>query len=390
MKRFLFLFLLWLASCTVSYAQQGILSGKVTEMESNAPVAGATVRIISLGVSAITDPSGFFEIRNLPYGNYILSVSGENYGSTEIPVEVNAESISIPPIQLTRSVKQEGISEISSVILDLEDENKDQNISGLLHASDDIFVSTAGYTFGSMFFRPRGYDSENSDVWMNGAFMNEAENGRVVWSNWGGLNDAVRNKDVYYVLNPTPLAFSNIGGLTNIVTSASQYRKQIKASYSYSNRMYHNRAMLTYSSGLMKGGWAVTVSGSRRWAQEGYIEGTFYDAWAYFLAAEKRLGEKHSLALTVFGAPTRRGQQAAAVQEAYDLTGSNYYNPHWGYQNGEKRNARVKQFHEPVFILNHFFNINDRTKLTTTASYIFGTDSWSSLTWYNAPNPRPD
>jgi hypothetical protein len=32
-------------------------------------------------------------------------------------------------------------------------------------------------------------------------------------------------------------------------------------------------------------------------------------------------------------------------QETYDLTGTNYYNPNWGYVNGEKR-ARESRDHK--------------------------------------------
>ena len=50
-------------------------------------------------------------------------------------------------------------------------------------------------------------------------------------------------------------------------------------------------------------GWALSVSGSRRWATEGYVPGTFYDAGAYFLGVEKKLNKRHSIAFTGLGAP---------------------------------------------------------------------------------------
>ena len=241
-----------------------------------------------------------------------------------------------------------------------------------------------------MFFRPRGYDSENRSVLINGVDVSDPEIGRTSYSDWGGLNDAMKNKEVFNYLEPTPYSYSKIGGLTYINTRASSYRKQLKASYSLTNRSYRNRIMLTYATGLLNNGWSLMISGSRRWSNEGYQEGTFYDAWGYFLAVEKRFNEKHSLAFTVFGAPTKRGSAAATVQEAYDLAGSNYYNPNWGYQQGEKRNARVKGNNEPEFILNHFWNINEKMRLNTAISYSFGTNEWSSLNWYNSPDPRPD
>ena len=72
------------------------------------------------------------------------------------------------------------------------DEEEGQDISGVLQASKDIFVSTAAYTFGSARFKIRGYESENTSVMINGISMNDPETGRAYWSVWGGLNDVTR------------------------------------------------------------------------------------------------------------------------------------------------------------------------------------------------------
>jgi len=285
-----------------------------------------------------------------------------------------------------------GLSEVNlnAIEQEQEDENRDQNVPGLLHASNDIFASTAGYTFSGAYFRVRGYDSENSFVSFNGIGICSPENGRPNWSDWSGLNDATRVKELSYGLSPSDNSFGAVGGMTDINTRASLYRKMIKLSYSLSNRTYNNRIMLTYATGPQKGGWSFMASASRRWAKEGYVDGTFYDYWGYFVAAEKKFGTKHSLAFTAFGAPSRRGMQGASTQEAYDLAGTNYYNPNWGYQDGEKRNAKVRKAHEPVLNLTHYWNITNKTKLTTNLMYYFGSNSSTSLNWYNAPDPRPD
>jgi hypothetical protein len=78
------------------------------------------------------------------------------------------------------------------------------------------------------------------------------------------------------------------------------------------------------------------------------------------------------------------------VQEAYDLAGSNFYNPNWGYQNGEKRNAKVANSFQPAFIANWDFNPNSTFHLSTTLSYQFGKNENSTLDWYNGQDPRPD
>ena len=180
---------------------------------------------------------------------------------------------------------------------------------------------------------------------MNGISVNDPESGYGSWSQWAGLNDVTRAQVNKIGIQPGRFSFGNLGGITNINTRASSYRSGFKASYAHSNRSYTDRVMATYSTGLMSNGWAFTVSGSRRYAQEGYVKATSYDAWAYFMALEKKLSDNHSIALTAFGAPAKRGMSGGSTQEAYDLMGSNTYNPNWGWQDGSKRNAKIRNTH---------------------------------------------
>lgn len=268
-----------------------------------------------------------------------------------------------------------------------QDNGTDESISSLLQASKDIFVSTAGYTFGPTRFRIRGYDSKNSSVTMNGILMNDVETGRTYWSRWGGLNNAIRNKEILFGLQATPYIFAGVGGLTNIDTRASHFRKGTYLTYSLANVSYRQRIMASYATGMLDNGWAFSFSGSRRWANEGYVEGTFYDAFGYFFAAEKKINDKHSMNLTVFGAPTIKGRSSISTQEVYDLTNNSYYNSYWGYQNGVKRNARISNYHQPSILLNHYWKIKDNLKLTSGIGYTFGRGGSTALNWYDATHP---
>lgn len=273
---------------------------------------------------------------------------------------------------------------------DLESDEQAQEISGLLQSSQDIFVSTAGYTFGQTRYKIRGYESDNTSILMNGVPLNDLETGGAYWSSWGGLNDVTRNQEIGTGIGSSKYGFGEVGGVTNIVTRASTFRKQIKVTYSLTNRNYRNRLMFLYSTGLMENGWAITASGSRRWAQEGYVEGTFYDAYSYFLSVEKKINKKHSIGLIGYGSPNKHGRNGAGVQEANDYAGTNFYNPYWGYQNGEKRNASVSNYHQPMFVLTHYWDINTKTTLTSSVFYSFGKGSSTRLDWYNVADPRPD
>lgn len=273
---------------------------------------------------------------------------------------------------------------------DLESDQQVQNVSGLLQASRDIFLSTAGFVFGQTRFRVRGYDSENTAVMINGVPLNDPETGRAYWSAWGGLNDVTRFQETDFGIAASPYTFGGVSGATNIDARASLMRPGSRLTYSLTNRAYRHRLMFTHNTGMMENGWAVAISGSRRWATEGYVEGTFYDAWSYFISIEKKISPSHSLGFVGFAAPTRSGRSGPATQEAYDLAGSNFYNPYWGYQNGEKRNSRIGTYNQPRLLLSHYWQLNPATKITSTVAYFFGRYGITALDWYDAPDPRPD
>lgn len=265
-----------------------------------------------------------------------------------------------------------------------------QNISSQLGAGRDPFLSAASFHFNAVRFRIRGYDADLFSTYMNGVPMENLDNGFTPYGLWGGLNDVLRNRDQIHGLKANPYAMGDIGGMTYFDTRASRQRKQTSFNYAASNRNYFNRIMFTHSTGLNRNGWAFTLSGSRRWAEEGYTDGTYYDGYSAFLAVDKKFNDRHLLSFTGMVTPTENGRQGASVQEMLDIADDNFYNPYWGYQNGKKRNASVAKTTQPVFIMTHDWKINDKMSLSTAAAYIFGKRSVSGLDWYNAADPRPD
>jgi hypothetical protein len=272
---------------------------------------------------------------------------------------------------------------------DLEDAST-QNVSSVLTAGRDPYFSAASYNFNAVRFRVRGYNGDLFNAYMNGVPMENLDNGFTPFGLWGGLNDVMRNKDVSVGLKYNTFAFGDLGSSTNIDSRASKQRKQTEVDYAYSNRSYTHKIGITHSTGISKKGWAFTFSGSRRYADEGYIPGTYYDGLSYFIGVDKRVGQKTLFSMVFFGAPTENGKQGSAIEEARQLTGSNYYNPYWGYQNGKKRNANIGKTNQPVLILTEEHRFNNKTTLTSAVSISAGTRSASSLDWYNAADPRPD
>lgn len=272
-----------------------------------------------------------------------------------------------------------------------EDDDAGETVSAITGVSNDLYLSDAGYLFSPMRFRMRAYRNTSNGMYINGVQFNDMERGVFSYSSIGGLNDVTRNREgsPFFMMNR--FGYIPVGGADNINVRAGQYATGHKLTLSGTNRNYRARGMYTYSTGMMSNGWAFTGSIGYRWANEGFVEGTFYNSFSYLLGFEKRFNDRHSLSLTTWGSPTERAQQGSSTEEAYWLANDHYYNPNWGYQNGKKRNARVVNSFEPTAILTWDFDIDDRTSLTTSFSGKYSMYASSALGWSgNAADPRPD
>ncbi|MBS1761696.1 MAG: TonB-dependent receptor [Bacteroidetes bacterium] len=326
--------------------------------------------------------------------NYLKKLSVLIFaGSFALPAMAQDKPVKSSSDTLIEQLRGDAITDNLPVIsLDENDMNDGsaQNISSQLSAGRDPFVNAATFKFSAVRFRMRGYDADMFGTYMNGIPMENLDNGFTPYGTWGGLNDVMRNRDGSHGLRATPYAFGEFGGFTYIDTRASYQRQQTSVNFAVSNRNYSNRLMATHSTGLMKGGWALSFSASRRWADKGYSDGTYYDGWSFFVGIDKRINDRHLLSLVAFGTPTENGRQGASVKEMLDLAGTNYYNPYWGYQNGKVRNASIGRSFQPTAILSHDWRITDKMNLFTAASFMKGDRSVTGLDWYNAPDPRPD
>ena len=392
MKKIVFIFLLGIFSVFTAFSQQTIVTGSVKDAASNEPIPNVTITIEGTNLSLITDGLGAFSFSsNVPLGEQMLNLSKQGYITNRYPIVVNeGKTVNITDMALEFDVStSSGLFTISLSDDELNDDTSGaDNISGLLSSSQDVFSRTAAFEFSSSFFRVRGLDSDNGTVLINGIEMNKLYNGRPQWSNWGGLNDVVRNQELTTGLTPSAYNFGGILGSTNINVRASQYREGGQVTYSSSNRSYTNRLMAKYSSGLMGNGWAYTIMVGRRWGNEGYQDATLYDSNSFFASVEKKINDQHSLNFTSIYAPNRRGKSSANTQEVYDLKGIKY-NEYWGYLDGEKRNSRIKEVEEPILMLNHNWDISSKTSLSTNIGYQFGKIGNSRLDYPGGGNPSP-
>ena len=355
---------------------QTTLTGTVVDAATFNTLEEVSVSIEGTGFNSSSNNNGEFTISgDLPEGNHVLLFVRNGYLNLRLPVVISqGETKNLDLIPLRVDVLKEqiqiGIISLSDSELNEEDANI-SNVSGLLQATKDVFLNAAAFDFSSTFFRPRGLDSEYSKLLINGIEMNKIFNGRPQWSNWGGLNDVQRNQVFSMGTTASDVSFGNLAGTTNIIMRASQYQKGARISYALANRSYNGRIMGTYNSGELANGWFYSISASRRFAEEGFTEGTPYDSNSFFISVEKKMNAKHSLNFSGFYTPVTRGKSSANSQEVIDLKGRRY-NSFWGFQDGEIRNSRLKEIKEPVLMLNHFWKLSETTELNTNLAYQFG------------------
>lgn len=391
MKKILLLFLFGMFSFSTVFAQQTLVKGSVKDAVSFEPIPEVTITIEETNQSTQTNNLGeFIFSSNVPLGEQILRISKLGYVTKRYPIVVNEnQTVNITDMTLELVSVTQDLFTITLSDDELNDDTSaSDNISGLLSSSLDVFQRTAAFEFSSSFFRVRGLDSENASVLINGIEMNKVYNGRPQWSNWGGLNDVMRNRELTSGLTPSSYNFGGILGTTNINLRASQASPGGRVTYSSSNRSYTNRLMATYATGIINDGWAFTFSLARRWGNEGFQDGTLYDANSFFASIEKVFNDKHSLNFVSIYAPNRRGKSAPHTQEVYDLKGIKY-NEYWGYLDGEKRNSRIKEVEEPILMLNHYWDFNSKTRLNTNVGYQFGKLGNSRLDYGGGANPSP-
>ncbi|MBQ2438469.1 MAG: carboxypeptidase-like regulatory domain-containing protein [Paludibacteraceae bacterium] len=382
------------------------LVGRLISVEEQA-IEGATITLANQSISTTTNAEGQFSLTYLEAIDEEVIIEAYGYMSDILLVQLvenqttDLGNITLQP-DLMVEMKEEVVLNLAEMDLN-DDEGKSQSMASASSASQDVFNSTISYAWSNARYRGRGYEQIYEQNYIEGISFNSAERGQFNFSAMGGLNDATRYREVVEGIEANNFTFGSLGLSTNYLQSATNYAQGWKVGLAGTNRNYKGAARATYSSGLMENGWAFTAQ--LAWRYTPYIdvkgqigEGIAYNSFGYFLTAEKQWGKDKRLSLITFGAPTRRGQSAAVTQETYDLTnqynktswGHNNYNPYWGYQDGKVRNSRIVETYDPTVIASFDWQIDEDNFLKAGVGYHYSMYSNSALTFYNAPDPRPD
>ncbi len=369
--------------------------GRVVSATGHRPIADANVLLRDQEKFVITGDDGTFVITGLGGGADVLNIVAFGYEDLYKDILIRFDrDLDLGDIVLTESGYDGELLDSDSFIFDEEqiadDDGMTQNVGTIQGATDDIYYQGANYNFSAVYFKHRGLDNTWSNGYVNGLKFNDPMRGSFSYSTFGGMtSSAFRAKSVSIASDAAAYAFGAIGGSSNITTYASEYAPGFRGNLSYTNSSYMLRAMLQYSTGVTRNGWAFSASVIGRYAPEGVIEGTFYNSFGYSLSLQKIFNDKHSLNLTTWGAPTERATAGTTTQEAYDLAGSNLYNPSWGWFDGKKRSARVINSFDPSATLNWIFKPRRGTVINTALGFRHNAYAQTRLNYYGY-SPSPD
>jgi len=384
--RKLLLLALFLTSATIF--AQGTLTGKVMDSEMDGPLPGATVMVEGTNNGTTTDFDGNFSLNvDSNSGKVKVSFVGyttktldfslangmQNLGEIVLNADAGAlEEIVITSFSLAIDRKTPvAVSTIKAEEIELKLGNKE--FPEILQSTPGIFVHKQGGGFGDAELRLRGFDSENVAVMINGVPVNDMENGNVYWSNWAGLSDVTQTMQVQRGLGASKVAVPSIGGTINIVTKSTDSEEGGSIFATTGNDGYQKYGG-TVSTGLLDNGFAATVSLSKT-TGNGYVDGTEFEGYSYFVNLAKKFNEDHELSFTAFGAPQRHGQRETShlIETFRQSERGRKFNGDWGYLNGEVTHVQDNFYHKPQMSLNHYWDISDKTELSTAVYASFGT-----------------
>ena len=387
--------LLMLCMALPSLAATG-LKGILVDARSGKAIADATVLLNDQAIMATSGSDGSFTIANARAGKDQLQVIAYGYTDYKMIVDlVSGKVKNLGEIKLTPDAALNASFDSKDLFQDeadmLDDEGNGQVVGSIQGATDDIYYQATNYDFSVMRFRWRGYEQNWNTGYINGFNFNDAMRGRFNFSGLGGMTStAFRSRSTDIGLEAATYGYGSLGGSSNFTTYASEYAPGTKGSVAFTNSNYKMRAMMQYSTGLSSNGWAFSTSVIGRYSDQGVVEGTFYNSLGLQMSLQKVLNDQHSLNISAWAAPTQRASNAAATQEAYDLAGSNLYNPSWGFLNGEKKSSRIVESADPSVTFNWIYTPTMKTKVNTGVAFRKNFYSSSALNWYQAADPRPD
>ena len=386
MKRLFSALTFLMVVCAMAFAAPANITVKgIVVDDENEAVIGATIALPDGRGLGVTDIDGAFSVQAPASSQISISFVGLKKATLPAAADMGTiilqrDDVMLKDVVVTQSLARTRMTPVALSQVnagEIEFKLGNQEFPEILKTTPGVWTTKDGGGFGDAKTNMRGFQSPNVAVLINGIPINDMEWGGVYWSNWAGLSDVASNIQTQRGLGAALLSAPSVGGTINITTRSLDVEQGGSVWYGFGNDNMNNIGFKV-STGVNKNGWAVTLLGSRKWG-DGYVQGTFFNSYNYFVNVSKRINDKHQLSLTAFGAPqqhNKRSSQDGLTIEEYQtyakevMSGESpyRYNPTFGYDKyGRVRSSNLNTYHKPQVSLAHIWQISEKSSLSTTA-----------------------
>jgi outer membrane cobalamin receptor len=377
MRNLMLSLLLVLGTMTATFAQ---ISGKVYDVETNAPLPGATILHEGTSHGTVTGFDGTFifdvspgttlVVSYLGYETAVIESSSETIIGLVPDLNVLGEVVVSSGVIDVAKVRETpvAVSTISPAEIALKVGN--QEFPEIMNRTPGVYATKQGGGYGDSRISLRGFDQRNTSFLINGQPVNDMENGWVYWSNWQGLTDVASGIQLQRGLGASRLAVPSVGGTVSIFTKAAEARAGSSVAQSFGNDGYF-KTTVSHSTGLNDNGWASSFLLSR-WEGDGYIYNTSGEGYTYFFALGYAPEDSdHSVNFSFLGAGQWHHQRDVWVSiRDYQNFGTEGIDRRWntngGVYQGEEYSLRRNFYNKPLATLNWDWDISDNLKLATS------------------------
>lgn len=381
-KVFSFFVVIMIAQLSFS---QVLLKGIVVDKTTNESLVGVSVMNTASGNGVATTLDGSFALK-VPAGKQEITISYIGYFSKTIQVTskdlgtiaLESEAIGLNDVTVTSSVAIRRKTPVALSVIDpvlIENKLGTQEFPEILKSTPGIYATKQGGGYGDSRVNLRGFEAPNIAVMINGVPMNDMEWGGIYWSNWGALSDVTRSMQVQRGLGASKVAAPSLGGSINVLTRSTDAIKGGSVSYGIGNDGYE-KIGFAVSTGLTANNWAITLLGSKT-TSNGYIQGTEYEAYSYFINISKKISDSQQLSFTAFSAPQwhnqRNNSDKLLESEWAKQPLKGRYNASYGFDmNGQRKQSSYNYYNKPQISLNHFWTIDEKSSLSTAVYLSLG------------------
>ena len=289
------------------------ISGTVSSEDK--PLVGANIVVEGSQLGTVSGVDGAFSVA-VPAGEHSVIASFIGYSPVtqvvvvdssdvivDFSLEIDAIAMTALEVLASRADETTPVAYTNVSKEEMEVRLGSQDIPMILNTTPSVYATQQGGGAGAARINVRGFNQRNVAVMINGVPQNDMENGWVYWSNWDGVGDATSSIQMQRGLSAVNLATPSIGGTMNIITDPAAQEKGGKFKQEVGEGGFL-KSTINYNSGLINDKLAISGTIVRK-TGDGFIDGTWTDAWAYYLGTSYAINDDQRVELYAIGAPQR-------------------------------------------------------------------------------------